>query len=104
MRNARELRIDGEEPVEGHHEKVECHRLEEAWEDGKQPGVPEEYDRDEGLRRTDVAIPGGEAEEAELQAFGHILKFPTTPRPVNYCRTLASSATGIPTWFVTSRI
>ena len=62
------------------------------------PEIPEEYDRLE-----EPSLADG-VDAAEIEAFGHILKFPTKRRPTSYRRPMISSASGIPAWFAASRI
>lgn len=60
--------------------------------------IPEEYDRLEGPSLADGV------DAADIEAFGHILKFPTKRGPTSYRRPMISSASRIPTWFAASRI
>ena len=62
------------------------------------PEIPEEYDRLE-----EPSLADG-VDTAEIEAYGHILKFPTKRRPTSYRRPMISSVSGIPAWFAASRI
>jgi len=77
---------------------LEYHGEEEIDDVVESMGVPEEYDR-----RNETGI-ADRADPAEIEAFSHILEFPTKRRPASYRRPILSSASRVPKWFTASRI
>jgi len=105
MVNARELRRGKEAvAIEPSIQTAEAHHCELIEDDRERPGVPEEYDRQINHVGGAVAHPDDQSETAEMQAFGHVLQYPTERRPADYRRALISSASGIPTWFKDSGV
>jgi len=105
MRNSRELGRDRGTVGMKDDEDAKRHKFEEVEVEGKPPGVPEEYDRAiRDYQWANEEIQHEEPEGAELQAFGHVLGFPTKRRPASYRRPIMDSVSGIPTWFATSEI
>jgi hypothetical protein len=104
MRNARELRGERVVKMALLQKEAEAHDYERLGEDVERPSVPEEYDRRDDDREACVPFTYEQPQDAEMEAFSQILQFPTQRRPVDYRRTLMSSATGIPTWFEVSGI
>lgn len=98
--NARELRRKECSEERKNKQKIEweyCNK-EEIGHVVESPEVPKEYDRQHG----NIMAVGVDA--AEIEAFGHILGFPTEQRPPSYRRPTISSAFEIPTWFAASSI
>ena len=85
--------------------EVGVHGGRQAEKQGALPGVPKEYDGSGELRRPSlVAFMLKKVEEPEVEEFGHIVEYPTICRLTSYRRSIASSASEIPTWFEAYKI